>query len=79
VISVGEFLTIHAKVRGAVNINEVVQETIEFANKLTGEAIIKETAMTELSGVRHGLFLSPMHFYGNSPIILLDEMKMQVT
>ena len=49
-LPVGEFLTIHATVRGADDIERVVDETINFANKLTGEAIIKETAMTELSG-----------------------------
>ena len=71
---VGEFLTIHAKVRGAVNINEVVEETIEFANKLTGEAIIKETAMTELSGGQtRSLLIADAVVIGNSPIILLDQ------
>ena len=32
-LPVGEFLTIHAKVRGAENISAVVNETIEFANQ----------------------------------------------
>jgi ABC-type lipoprotein export system ATPase subunit len=75
-LPVGEFLTIHAKVRGAGNILQVVEETIEFANQLTGEAIIKETAMTELSGGQtRSLLIADAVVIGNSPIILLDEIE----
>jgi ABC-type lipoprotein export system ATPase subunit len=75
-LPVGEFLTIHAKVRGASAIAEVVDETIEFANQLTGEAIIKETAMTELSGGQtRSLLIADAVVIGNSPIILLDEIE----
>lgn len=75
-LPVGEFLTIHAKVRGATNIDEVVDETVQFANKLTGEAIIKETAMTELSGGQtRSLLIADAVVIGNSPIILLDEIE----
>lgn len=75
-LPVGEFLTIHAKVRGAHDIEEVVGETIEFANQLTGEAIIKETAMTELSGGQtRSLLIADAVIIGNSPIILLDEIE----
>jgi ABC-type lipoprotein export system ATPase subunit len=75
-LPVGEFLSIHATVRGAKNILEVVNETIEFANQLTGEAIIKETAMTELSGGQtRSLLIADAVIIGNSPIILLDEIE----
>src|SRR5664279_5162942 len=75
-LPVGEFLTIHAKVRGAVNIESVVEETIQFANELTGEAIIKGTAMTELSGGQtRSLLIADAVVIGNSPIILLDEIE----
>jgi ABC-type lipoprotein export system ATPase subunit len=75
-LPVGEFLTIHAKVRGASNIDNVVEETIQFANQLTGEAIIKETAMTELSGGQtRSLLIADAVVIGNSPIILLDEIE----
>jgi ABC-type lipoprotein export system ATPase subunit len=75
-LPVGEFLTIHAKVRGAEDIENVVNETIGFANKLTGEAIIKETAMTELSGGQtRSLLIADAVVIGNSPIILLDEIE----
>jgi ABC-type lipoprotein export system ATPase subunit len=75
-LPVGEFLTIHAKVRGAENISAVVNETIEFANQLTGEAILKETGMTELSGGQtRSLLIGDAVVIGNSPIILLDEIE----
>lgn len=75
-LPVGEFLTIHAKVRGATDINSVVQETIEFANQLTGEAIIQQTAMTELSGGQtRSLLIADAVIIGNAPIILLDEIE----
>lgn len=75
-LPVGEFLSIHAKVRGAENIDSVVEETIQFANQLTGEAIIKETAMTELSGGQtRSLLIADAVIIGNSPIILLDEIE----
>jgi ABC-type lipoprotein export system ATPase subunit len=75
-LPVGEFLTIHAKVRGASHVEEVVWETIEFANQLTGEAIIRETGMTELSGGQtRSLLIADAVVIGNSPIILLDEIE----
>jgi ABC-type lipoprotein export system ATPase subunit len=75
-LPVGEFLQIHAKVRGASGIDDVVEETIQFANQLTGEAIIKETAMTELSGGQtRSLLIADAVVIGNSPIILLDEIE----
>ncbi len=75
-LPVGEFLTIHATVRGAADVERVVEETILFANQLTGEAIIKETAMTELSGGQtRSLLIADAVIIGNSPIILLDEIE----
>jgi ABC-type lipoprotein export system ATPase subunit len=75
-LPVGEFLTIHATVRGAVDIKHIVDETLDFANQLTGEAIIKDTAMTELSGGQtRSLLIADAVVIGNSPIILLDEIE----
>jgi ABC-type lipoprotein export system ATPase subunit len=75
-LPVGEFLSIHATVRGATDIEKVVTETINFANQLTGEAIIRETAMTELSGGQtRSLLIADAVVIGNSPIILLDEIE----
>ncbi len=40
-LPVGEFLKIHAKIRGSENAESMIEETLDFANQLTGEAIIK--------------------------------------
>lgn len=75
-LPVGEFLSIHAKVRGSEHEQDVVDETINFANQLTGEAISKLTAMTELSGGQtRSLLIADAVIIGNSPIILLDEIE----
>lgn len=75
-LPVGEFLTIHARVRGAENTNNVIEECLDFANQLTGEAIIRETGMTELSGGQtRSLLIADAVIIGNSPIILLDEIE----
>jgi len=75
-LPVGEFLKIHATVRGAENIEQIISETIKFANQLTGEAIILETGMTELSGGQtRSLLIADAVIIGNSPIILLDEIE----
>ena len=75
-LPVGEFLATHAKVRGAVDIDFMIQETLDFANQLTGEAINQEIAMTELSGGQtRSLLIADAVIIGNAPIILLDEIE----
>ena len=75
-LPVREFLKIHATVRGADNIEKIIKETLGFANQLTGEAIIPDTAMTELSGGQtRSLLIADAVIIGNSPIILLDEIE----
>jgi ABC-type lipoprotein export system ATPase subunit len=75
-LPVGEFLKIHAKIRGSENAETMIAETLDFANQLTGEAIIRETAMTELSGGQtRSLLIADAVIIGNSPIILLDEIE----
>ncbi len=75
-LPVGEFLKIHAKIRGSESADQMIEETLDFANQLTGEAIIRETAMTELSGGQtRSLLIADAVIIGNSPIILLDEIE----
>ncbi len=75
-LPVGEFLKIHATVREAKNTEAIINETLEFANQLTGEAIVPKTAMTELSGGQtRSLLIADAVIIGNSPIILLDEIE----
>jgi ABC-type lipoprotein export system ATPase subunit len=75
-LPVGEFLKIHATIRGSEDIEDMIAETLDFANQLTGEAIIKDTAMTQLSGGQtRSLLIADAVIIGNSPIILLDEIE----
>lgn len=75
-LPVGEFLNIHAKIRGSETVEAMIEETLDFANQLTGEAIIKKTAMTELSGGQtRSLLIADAVIIGNAPIILLDEIE----
>ena len=54
----------------------MIEETLDFANQLTGEAIIKGTSMTELSGGQTGSIADCRCSYNRKlPIILLDEIE----
>jgi len=73
---VQKFLETHTSIRQRGDKASVVKETIEFANQLTGEPIILDNAMTELSGGQtRSLLIADAVVIGNSPIILLDEIE----
>jgi ABC-type lipoprotein export system ATPase subunit len=75
-LPVNEFLDIHAKIRRRDNVSSVIEETIDFANQLTGEPIDSKNGMTELSGGQtRALLIADAVIIGNSPIILLDEIE----
>jgi len=75
-LSVKDFLETHAEIRQSGQIKPVIEETIGFANQLTGEPIIMDSIMTELSGGQtRALLIADAVIIGNSPIILLDEIE----
>ena len=75
-LPVQNFLEIHAGVRLHHSIENAVGETLEFANELTGEPLIRESPMTELSGGQtRALLIADAVIIGNAPIILLDEIE----
>ncbi len=75
-LPVGEFLRIHAGIRKSGNPDVLVEETLEFANQLTGEPLNLASAMTELSGGQtRSLLIADAVIIGNAPIILLDEIE----
>jgi ABC-type lipoprotein export system ATPase subunit len=75
-LPVHRFLGLHAKVRGTGRPDSIVEETLDFANQLTGEPIDTRSAMTELSGGQsRALLIADAVVIGNSPIILLDEIE----
>lgn len=77
-LPVGEFLRTHAKIRSQDGIygELLVEETIDFANQLTGEAIVLDSRMTELSGGQtRALLIADATIICNTPIVLLDEVE----
>ena len=76
-LPVREFLLTHSRVRtGAEESPLLVQQTIEFANKLTGEPIDMDNRMTELSGGQtRALLIADATVICSTPIVLLDEVE----
>jgi len=75
-LPVKDFLKIHAQIRQTKRSESIVEETVNFANQLTGEPLNLESAMTELSGGQtRALLIADAVIIGNSPIILLDEIE----
>jgi ABC-type lipoprotein export system ATPase subunit len=77
-LPVREFLTTHARVRCNVSskIGDLLAETLDFANKLTGEPILLDNRMTELSGGQtRSLLIADATIICNTPIVLLDEVE----
>lgn len=76
-LSIKEFLSVHARIRKkSGSVSSIIDETLDFANQLTGEPIIVERAMTELSGGQaRALMITDAVVIGNSPIILIDEIE----
>lgn len=77
-LPVREFLSTHAKIRttDGTHVDELVAQTIAFANQLTGEPIILENRMTELSGGQtRALLIADATIVCNTPIVLLDEVE----
>lgn len=74
-LPVGEFLRIHAQARNIRKPN-IVETTIELANKFTGEKIDEFMKVTTLSGGQtRSLIIADAITIGASPVILLDEVE----
>ena len=77
-LPVGEFLGIHARIRNSEpdNIRNMIAETLDFANQLTGEPVQIKSPMTELSGGQtRALLIADATIICNTPIVLLDEVE----
>jgi len=73
---VKEFLEVHASIRECGREASIVDETLAFANQLTGEPVDIVNVMTELSGGQtRALMIADAVVIGESPIILLDEIE----
>src|SRR5271157_1412773 len=77
-LPVVDFLTAHAGIRAVKKdqIDEMIQKTLDFANQLTGEPIVLNSRMTELSGGQtRALLIADATIICNTPIVLLDEVE----
>ena len=75
-LPVRDFLCTHARVRGSGAPEQLVGETLDFANQLTGEPLDLGCAMTGLSGGQtRALLIADAVIIGNAPIVLLDEIE----
>jgi ABC-type lipoprotein export system ATPase subunit len=74
-LSVKNFLLIHAQAKGIKN-QQLIFDTINLANKFTGEKIAQDYKVTTLSGGQtRSLLIADAILIGASPIILLDEIE----
>jgi len=74
----GGFLSTHARIRAAANtqIEDFLARTLDFANQLTGEPILVDSRMTELSGGQtRALLIADATVICDTPIVLLDEVE----
>ena len=72
------FLSTHARIRStdSSQVESLVAQTLAFANQLTGEPIIPDNRMTELSGGQtRALLIADATIVCNTPIVLLDEVE----
>lgn len=77
-LPVREFLSIHAGIRSkdAAGAAGLVEQTLDFANELTGEPILLHSRMTELSGGQtRSLLIADATVICDTPIVLLDEVE----
>ncbi len=77
-LPVRKFLETHARIRNKKDqsAGELIDRVISFANQLTGEPIILENRMTELSGGQtRALLIADATIICDTPIVLLDEVE----
>ena len=75
-LTVEEFVTLHARCRQALPLEERVAQVIECANELTGEKFSATTPVTRLSGGQsRALMIADTALLGAAPIVLIDEIE----
>ncbi len=74
-LSVREFLEMHTSMRGNTSEN-VIADTVDLANKFTGEKIVLDSRMSSLSGGQtRSLMIADAVLISDAPILLLDEVE----
>ncbi len=74
-LTVRKFLSMHVSTRNSMSEN-VVEETIELANRFTGEKVLADARMSSLSGGQtRSLMIADAVKVSDAPILLLDEIE----
>lgn len=75
-MTVMEFLKLHAECRGRSTSPDMLEEILEGANTLAGEALKPDDVLTRLSGGQsRALMIADVAWVSDSPIILIDEVE----
>ena len=77
-LPVSEFLSVHAGIRCSEEkeADDLIRDTLVFANQLTGEPILPDQRMTELSGGQtRALLIADASVICDTPMVLLDEVE----
>jgi ABC-type lipoprotein export system ATPase subunit len=71
-----DFLKLHLKARGKESNDNLVKKVINEANEITGEPILADANLLNLSGGQtRALMVADIAFISDSPIILIDEIE----
>lgn len=75
-MKVENFLRLHLKARGKTSDRNLVKKVIQQSNKITGEPILPDANLLNLSGGQtRALMVADVAFISDSPIILIDEIE----
>ncbi|PIE35337.1 ABC transporter [candidate division KSB3 bacterium] len=75
-VSVADFIELHAQSRLIENPAEKVEEILQYANELCGEAFNRATPLTSLSGGQsRALMVADTALLSVSPVVLIDEIE----
>jgi Ni2+-binding GTPase involved in maturation of urease and hydrogenase len=75
-VSVEDFIRMHAKSRNVMEIKNIAEKIVKYANELAGEKFTGDTPITSLSGGQsRALMIADTAFLSISPIVLIDEIE----
>jgi ABC-type lipoprotein export system ATPase subunit len=75
-MSVRDFLCLHARSRSLEQPEELAEQVINYANRLSGEAISGKDKLTVLSGGQsRALMVADVALISDAPVVLIDEIE----
>jgi ABC-type lipoprotein export system ATPase subunit len=75
-MSVRGFLCLHARSRSLEQPEELAEQVINYANRLSGEAISGKDKLTVLSGGQsRALMVADVALISDAPVVLIDEIE----